>query len=374
MSRSRTLAAIGVSDQEVAHLRLLMRTVADRLDHVWRWGEEHSADLLIVDLDTFAGQMAHTRALGSGLRCAVIADEPPAGTERVLRRPLRSADVIALLNGAAHARAHDPAIGAHGADFYTRDLDDHGSAAGALSEAAPAPGLDELLRHRPVELRAPPPPSVPPPAAASVPAETKNSLRARRLSVDDETCDLRTYLESGRLLAPARFALPDAPPLVLDPKHRVAHAPASLRALEPYCRARWPLADAQPLTSVELAVVRSEQPALPYARLIWLYVLVHSGGRLASHLDPGGTYRLTQWVEMDRDFGGVFRIASALLRAARLHEIAAAADAPMDEVFDVVNAYEAIGLIEWQPRPRRDDDAPRPPSLLQRLRRPFGKS
>lgn len=374
MSRSRTLAAIGVSDQEVAHLRLLMRTVAGRLDHVWRWGEEHSADLLIVDLATFAGQMAHTRALGSGLRCAVIADEAQAGSERVLRRPLRSADVIALLNGAAHARAHDPAIGAHDADFYTRDLDDHAGAAAASSEPAPAPGLDELLRHQPAELRAPPPPSAPP-AVVPEPAETKSAPRARRLSVDEDTCDLRTYLESDRLLAPARFALPDAPPLVLDPKPRVAHAPASLRALEPYCRARWPLDGAQPLTSAELAAVRDEQPALPYARLIWLYVLTHSGGRLAAHLDPGGTYRLTQWVEMDRDLGRPFRIATALLRPARLHEIAAAADAPMDEVFDVVNAFEAIGLIEWQPRPRRDDDAPRPaPSLLQRLRRPFGKS
>jgi len=363
VSRSRTLAAIGLSDEEAAHLRLLLRAAAGELDHAWRWGEEHSADLLVVDLGTFAGQMAHTRALGAGLRCAVIADEPPAEAERVLRRPLRRADLVVLLNGAAHARARDPAIGAHGADFYTRDLDDELPAAGAAAEAAPAGGLDELLRHQPAELRRPGAP--PPPAAGARP----------RASASEETCDLRTFLDGDRLRAPARFALPGAPPLVLDPKHRVAHAPASLRALEPYCRARWPLDAAQPLTSVELAAVRSEQPALPYARLIWLHVLVHSGGRLAPHLDPGGTFRLTQWVEMDRDLARPFRIASALLRPARLHEVAAAADAPMDEVFDVVNAYAAIGLIEWQPRPRRDGDAPpAAPSLLQRLRRPFGRS
>jgi hypothetical protein len=37
----------------------------------------------------------------------------------------------------------------------------------------------------------------------------------------------------------------------------------------------------------------------------------------------------------------------------RLHEIARKAEATMVEVFDVVNAYDAIGLLEWQPRASR---------------------
>ncbi len=82
-------------------------------------------------------------------------------------------------------------------------------------------------------------------------------------------------------------------------------------------------------------------------RLIWLYVLVHSEGKLARHLDPGGTYRLSRWIEIERDFSAYFRIASTMLQPARLHEIAAASSASMADVFDVVNAYDAIGLIEW---------------------------
>jgi hypothetical protein len=42
-----------------------------------------------------------------------------------------------------------------------------------------------------------------------------------------------------------------------------------------------------------------------------------------------------------------------MLRPLRLHEIARKADAKMVEVFDVVNAYDAIGLIEWEPRKSR---------------------
>ena len=46
------------------------------------------------------------------------------------------------------------------------------------------------------------------------------------------------------------------------------------------------------------------------------------------------------------------------------------------DVFDVVNAYDAIGLIEWQPRtPRPGSEVPEKPSgLLQRLRKSFKKS
>jgi len=42
-----------------------------------------------------------------------------------------------------------------------------------------------------------------------------------------------------------------------------------------------------------------------------------------------------------------------MLRPLRLHEIARKADAKMVEVFDVVNAYDAIGLLEWTPRVSR---------------------
>ena len=38
---------------------------------------------------------------------------------------------------------------------------------------------------------------------------------------------------------------------------------------------------------------------------------------------------------------------------ARVNEIANAAGTRMENVFDMINAYEAIGAIEWKPRPPR---------------------
>ena len=117
--------------------------------------------------------------------------------------------------------------------------------------------------------------------------------------------------------------------------------------------------------------MRESEPAQPYLRLLWLYVLVHSEGKLARHLDPGGTYRLTRWIEIERDFSSYFRIASTMLQGARLHEIASASGASMADVFDAVNAFDAIGLVEWQPRaPRGGEPAPEPKKgLMQRLKK-----
>lgn len=406
VSGAKTIAIIGIADEEAAHLRLLLNKGAADLDHRWRWGDENDADLVVIDPSSFVGQMARTRVQGAGVRCAILSDEPVEGAELVLHRPLRLSNLIAVLNKAANAFARDPEIESNTADFYTRDLGDDGSArtrAGidTTADHAPvAPGLDEFLRPQPIELRtaqewtpqrvAAPAADVPsvssrgdvpqdaaaPSATPANAAPTRNYTTRAAMLADTTPHDLRAYLESDLLRGPARYALPDMPALVLDPKQKVAHTSIGLGALQPYCRPRWRLCDWQALTSAELVELRATQPALPYARLLWLDVLVHSGGQLATHLDPGGTYRLKQWLEIDHELSKYFRIASALLQPMRLHEIAAASGAPMADVFDLVNAYDAVGLIEWQPRPRRADrPPPKPsPSLLTKLRKPFGKS
>ena len=395
MSRAKTIAAVGVSDVEVAHLRLLLRRNAGALANHWVWGDENGADLIIVDPQSFAGQMAQTRAQGAGLRCAIFSDLPQPAADLVLHRPLLGANIIEVLNRAASAMVGQPDVGAHTADFYTRDLGDDTDPWMAAGEAtAPVAGLDEVLRGEPIELRGeydwkPPAaaaPQGPPPASnqadqardaaslatAHVVAPRKYTTRERMLA-DTTPHGLRDYLRADLLSFPARFALPGAPALTLDPKNAIAHAAAGLGALEPYCDARWRLCDWQPLGTAELAAIRAAQPGLPYARLVWLDVLLHSHGELARHLDPGGTYRLTQWIEIDKELSQYFRIASALLHPARLHEIAAAAEASMADVFDIVNAYEAVGWIEWQPRPPRGGQPPPVPTMTQRLRKRFGR-
>ncbi|MCB1571398.1 MAG: hypothetical protein KDI72_10250, partial [Xanthomonadales bacterium] len=101
MANEKTIATIGVSDEDVAHLRLLMRKAAGELRNDWRWGSDTRADLLVVDPAGFAGQMARTRAKTTGMRVAIVCD-PGAPTEGdpALYRPLKVANVIDVLNAA----------------------------------------------------------------------------------------------------------------------------------------------------------------------------------------------------------------------------------------------------------------------------------
>ena len=377
----KTIAVVGISDEETAHLRLLMRRAATELSHAWKWGSESNADLLVVDPSSFAGQMARTRAQSGGMRCAIFSDDPDnVGTELALKRPLKAANVVAVLNDAARLAERSEGIVPNKQDFWFREVGEYEAGEGAVHDGpawAPretnaVPGLDELLRIDPVEVREAARiktaldekttvlgTSGPTPRSEARGRDAADVLARRGSALSDMARhDLRAYLDGDLLGGPARATLPDAPPLVLDPKLKVFHSPARLAALEPYCRTALRPADWQSLTSAELVEIRAAEPAQPYIKLVWLYVLLHSEGKLARHLDPGGTYKLARWIEIERDFADYFRIASTMLQPGRLHEIAAASHASMADVFDVVNAYDAIGLIEWQPRAPRGGGEP----------------
>ena len=372
MTLQKSLAVIGLSEEEDAHLRLLLRHCAAELDPPWRMGEENGADLLIVDLHSFAGQMARTRALGAGVRCAVFVDHAdPDEDGLVLERPLRRSNLIELLNSVGALQVKDagivPGVGGASQDFYMSDLGDEEPVEAPVAVAEPVVGLDDALRPQPVELR----------RIMGTSADARESTPVAVYTVDPGKVDivsghrLPEFLEGDFLQIPARCDLDGAPPLTLDPKNRVAYAPSGLAALEPYVHARMRRSDWRPLTGAELAQVRESQQPHPYLRLQWLYALLHAEGRLARHLDPGGTYRLKQWFEFDKSMKGYFRIAAALMQPARLHEVAAAAGAPMAEVFSFVTAADSVGLVEWTPRPPRSDEGQSHGSFFDRLRRPF---
>jgi hypothetical protein len=164
--------------------------------------------------------------------------------------------------------------------------------------------------------------------------------------------------------------LRNAPALALDPKGRVFHSPApSLHDLAPYCRGTLPQRDWRALTTAELARLREEQPAQPYARLIWLATLLQSGGRLAANLDPGGRYRLKDGVAIEADLPTHARIGDAMRALAKLNEIAAVSGASMAEVFNVINAYEAIHALETEKRQPRYNEPSSQGGLLSKLRK-----
>ena len=415
MTSDKYLVVNGLSDEDEAHLRLLMRRAAlDHLAHRWHWGSEDKADLVVVDPTTFAGQMARGRAHGSGRRCAVFsATEPLQEGELRLPRPMKLEIVAELFNEVATAteiEASASFVPAREGFYEFNDLVPPSAEeieevelhleSGEQREARPAQGLDDLIQ---TDTDASKPVSAQLELKEDATIEAGSRLTARRekrvadsaagLRKPDRAGEinlstpaalepapahspnsLRDYLRGNLLGGPATITLVGSPPLTLDPKGRVYHSTApGLNALMPYCKQSLPARDWHVLTTTELARVRDEQPAQAYSRLIWLATLVRSGGRLASHLDPGGRYKLKEGVQVEADQPSHARIGNVMRDMAKLNEIAAVSGAPMSEVFDVINAYEAIHALETEKRESRYTE-PANVGVFARLRKSlFGR-
>ena len=413
MASERYLAVVGLGEEDTARLRLLLRMVGGQLENRWRWGAEENADLIIVDPAELAGQIARNRAFSSGRRCAVFSDsEPLRDGELRLSKPPKAEDLTAVLNGStSSATPFGSAVVQQKDDFYGIDalspefeLEDEEAqeARSRQRESNPALGLDEFLK--PDESSNKPQFAVPIKLGEDTSIEGTGGLsrRAERRvadsvegfrkpgkpepmnltppvkrgapSTDSGRHWLRDYLRGNLLGGPATFALDGAPEITLDPKEKTFHAGAPLSALAVYCREPLAASGWKRVTTADLAALRATQPGRPYAKLVWLDALVHADGRLASHLDPGGRYRLKAAPDVEPDFPNHARIAAALREPAKLNEIAAASGAPMADVFALVSAYDAIGLIDVERRLPRHEPAPAPSGLFARLRKPFGKS
>jgi hypothetical protein len=430
MAKDLIIAAVGISEEQTAHLRLLIRKVAKQVPDKWRWGTELKADLIVVDPNNFAGHMARTRAQAGGMRCAILCDkEFPEQEGLILREPLKAENVIDVLMQASAPSFKAAPVNASGEDFYFRDLADFKQDAPAIardswgqpqSKPPVALGLDELIKSQPQanpvaeglealikaerqKAEAPLVKRLHIAADTSIAATTGPSARAqnrindnaesvnrkagltsdnpnirRILDADNSEHSIRDYLDGERaIITPSQIHAPEAPALTLDPKNHVFHAIGGLSRLIPFCSRVLPAKDWKMVTTRELIHLRESEPARPYAELIWLQTMLKGTGRLAGHLDPGGTYRLKGRVSAEAEYRDHGAIITFMEIPARLNEIAADAGTSMDAVFNLVNAYDAIGLIEWTPRQRRHDPVPnesdKKPGLLGKLGWPFGK-
>jgi hypothetical protein len=386
--RERIIEYIGVSEEERAHLRLLLRLLAPRLASRWRWGSENEADLLLVDPTSLPGEMARTRALESGVRCVVVSSAPQAVSgDFVLVRPLKPAELQQVLDAASAAgeAVAAPRVVFDGVFDFDEVVEPQGDWQAGFEHMdfespapQPPPGIDEAeglfrrdaMANKPSILM--PDPLDPRTAVewtgeAGVRSEmrmTRADIRAgggapnidpamRRIAPREDTWHwLVDYLAGEMLGGPSRIAPPGMPALVLDPKEQAYHCDAPLPELEPYFALQIRRSYWLPMTSASLAEARATARPQPYDRLRWLGALLAGNGSLARHLDPGGAYRLRQWFAIAKEYPQAYRISTAMLRPARLHEIAATSGLPMAEVFNVVNAWDAIGYLECQPRER----------------------
>ncbi len=316
MKARKHLFMAGIAPAEVSVIVALMRASQASLDHAWGIGtDDDSVDFVLVDLADFGGRCARVRAMDEGKHFAVLArpGEDVLGAELLLHRPLDAKAIVGLLN---HAGGAPPAERRKPVDFSSQ--------------------LDAFASIRL--------PARPQARTQVVPVHASSPTRASFLEgCRERPCtDLDALLKRGAVLI-EREGLPS---LLIDPVTETFHTHARLAELEPYFLDIVNGSERKVVGGMQLVALRKAMPARPLARLRWLHALLRSNGWLAPHLDPSANYRLRSWLPLDADYHKQHRIALTLFRQAPLHRIAAAAKAHMADVFDVVNAYDALGLIE----------------------------
>lgn len=308
---------------------------ASALEESWSGHDGASPiDLVVVDLEQFAGRTARVRAIGEKTTYAVVAD-PGADVldaTLVLRRPITAEGVVDIFN---RAGALMPSVS--GARTVT-------AAVATTPAVVPAAGAE----------------------AANDPGAPGSRASFHTPRRERDCTDFGTLVQRGPLL----IERPGLPRLVLDPQNAAWHANAPLSRLEPYFLDPLKPVECRQVPRSRLDELRAMAPARPLTQLYWMGAMLRSNGCLASHLDPGGTYRVQRWLPIYGEYRKQYRIATMMLQPSRLHEIARKAQATMVEVFDVVNAYDAIGLLEWQPRQPRHAAAGK---TAERPRAPAGR-
>ena len=310
MKIQKHLVIAGAAPADVAEIGTFIRVVHPQLDHAWAFaGEDDDIDFVLSDLSDFGGRCARVRALDEGKHFAVLANpgDNVLDAELVLHRPLSPKAIVGLLNHVGKAAPPGP-----------RRL------------------IDFAAQERYIVPQAPKQPR-------RSDADDPDSRRACFLDIQRvRACtDLEALIQRGAVL----LERPGIPPLLIDPITDTFHTHARMVDLEPYFLDIVSGRERRRVGGAQLAALRKELPARPLARLRWLHALLCSNGWLAAHLDPSASYRLKQWFQVDTDYRKQHRIALTLMREAPLHVIAATAKAHMADVFDVVNAFDALGLI-----------------------------
>ena len=310
MKTRKHLVVAGASSADLAEITTFLRVVQPLLDHAWSFaGEDDDIDLVLSDLSDFGGRCARVRALDEGRHFAVLAD-PGADVldaELIVHRPISAKAIAGLLNHVGHAAPPGPR---RHSDF------------GALERYVVPQSRKASPRNE-----------------ASNPSPTRASfLDIQRVRV---CTDLDALIQRGAVL----LERPGIPPLLIDPITDTFHTTARMIDLEPYFLDVVSGRERRRVGGAQLAALRKELPGRPLVRLRWLHALLRSNGWLADHLDPSASYRLKRWFQVDVAYRKQHRIALTLMREAPLHRIAASAKAHMADVFDVVNAFDALGLI-----------------------------
>ncbi len=127
MEDTLILSTIGLSDKDQVVLKSLFSLVSDDLAKPWRIADGLDADVMLVDVDDENGRSAWEKLAAEPHRkCAALTRNRTFSAPFLLHKPLRSKEIIELLNDyavASHGPAEDGAwrslVLSHKQDHYT---------------------------------------------------------------------------------------------------------------------------------------------------------------------------------------------------------------------------------------------------------------
>ncbi len=378
MAVERLLHCVGISDEDSAHLRLLLRSAKAQLKDAWSWGPEAKADVVIVDANRLLGDSARRRAQQREVPCAqVVEPRTPRPNGLFLRRPLKREAVVALLNGVSEGNvsAAGSTTMAWGEDEDAIEFDMGTIDLSVLEQRYP--GTKDAGAHRvdPAQGEAAAQATaaelaidlarIPKPQADSRMADKSAQAGANGHPVavegdgtDDaeeepfEPLDPKAsytfldFLERRLLRVPSRLTLPGTPVLSVDPKARTFLTQGSLAAMEPYARKRWRHGDWEPLSAGEAAALERSSFSKPWIALQWMYHFIHSRGMLTRKFNPTGEFRLINRFNVAVEYPLVHRVGTQLSSPRKLYEVARLSRVDIDLVYNIINAYDAVGYVE----------------------------
>jgi hypothetical protein len=150
---------------------------------------------------------------------------------------------------------------------------------------------------------------------------------------------------TGRMLpGPAAVNL-DNLALTLDPRNKLYFARGALCIFEDGCRLSLRRGDWRGLTAMEFGEIRRAIEPRPYAELIWLCVYANDSTRPEFELEDEMRYRLTQSLELGRDFPRAARVAQELAKGCTLVAAANLARVPLAEARRVAAAFDAVSFL-----------------------------
>ena len=333
-----TLGTTGMDSKTEAEVQAAFKAANAETGNQWTLVEGDEADYVVVDMDSLYGPMSWLRLHAAGRRVIGLTSVDRNQTDFRLPRPISANDFTVLLSEIA-VDAPVEAAAAKAAAMAVAAAVPVIEPAVAKIEAAPPPAPIPAPEPEPEPLPVPEPEPIPEPEPEPEP-QPVIELPADR--------GLARWLLAGGLERRVRLQRGDGPVLLVDPRTRVWHGPATLKPLAGYFEGFLLIED---FTTPDAAAWESEAAAIgaaqPLSRLQWLGGLLSGRGALLPGLDPDGKYRLLKWPQTEREYPKHFRIATAMMKGpASVSEVAEASGVAREDVADFVNANLATGYAQ----------------------------